>query len=116
MRSRSATAISKRRRIRHGIGDNVEDSGVPELDDLRDRRENFRDHRLPYLVATYCGEVVGYIDAENTPSLRLHEKFGFSRVGFLQGVACRHRRWADTVVVQRSLGVGSTAPPCAAFG
>jgi L-amino acid N-acyltransferase YncA len=27
---------------------------------LRDRRKNFRSHRLPHLVATCGGEVVGY--------------------------------------------------------
>jgi L-amino acid N-acyltransferase YncA len=152
--------------IRRGIDDNVEDSGVPEPDDLRDRRRNLRNRRLPHLVAICCGEVVGYayvvlfrkrpayrytakhsiyvhhehlgrgigrslmqelidacaasgfrqmigyIDAENTSSLTMHEKFGFSRVGLLHGVAYRHGRWADSVMVQRSLGAGSTlAPP-----
>jgi L-amino acid N-acyltransferase YncA len=154
-----------RRHIRRGIGDNVEDSGMPEPDDLRDRRKNFRNHRLPHLVATYFGEVVGYayvvpfrkrpayrftvkhsiyvhqehvgrgigrslmqqlvdacaaagfrqmigyIDADNQPSLQMHEKFGFSRVGLLHGVAYRHGRWADSVMVQRSLGLGSTEAP-----
>jgi L-amino acid N-acyltransferase YncA len=110
---------------------------------LRDRRKNFRSHRLPHLVATLGGEVVGYacvvlfrkrpayrftvkhsvyvhheyqgrgvgrllmqelidacaaagfrqmigyIDAENTASLAIHEKFGFSRVGLLPGVVLR---------------------------
>ena len=151
--------------IRRGIDDNVEDSGVPEPDDLRDRRKNLRNRRLPHLVAIYGGEVVGYayvvlfrkrpayrytakhsiyvhhehlgrgigrslmrelidacaasgfrqmigyIDAENKPSLTMHEKFGFSQVGFLHGVAYRHGRWADSVMVQRSLGAGSTEAP-----
>jgi L-amino acid N-acyltransferase YncA len=151
--------------IRRGIDDNVEDSGVPEPDDLRDRRRNFRNRRLPHLVAVCCGEVVGYayvvlfrkrpayrytakhsiyvhhehlgrgigrslmqelidacaasgfrqmigyIDAENTSSLKMHETFGFSKVGLLRGVAYRHGRWADTVMVQRSLGAGSTEAP-----
>ncbi len=56
-------------------------------------------------------QCIGYIDAENTASLGLHEKFGFSRVGLLPGVAYRHGRWADTIMVQRSLGAGSTATP-----
>jgi len=43
--------------------------------------------------------------------LAIHEKFGFSRVGLLCGVAYRYGRWADTVMVQRSLGAGATAPP-----
>jgi phosphinothricin acetyltransferase len=49
-----------RRHIRRGIEDSVDDSGTPEPDDLRDRRKNLRNHRLPHLVATLSGEVVGY--------------------------------------------------------
>jgi len=154
-----------RRFIRRGIEDSVDDSGTPELEDLRDRRKNLRSHRLPHLVATCGGEVIGYayvvlfrkrpayrfavkhsiyvhhehlgrsvggllmqelidtcaaagfrqmigyIDADNTASLAIHEKFGFRRVGLLPGVAYRYGRWADTVLVQRSLGTGSTEPP-----
>jgi phosphinothricin acetyltransferase len=33
------------------------------------------------------------------------------RVGLLPGVAWRYGRWADSVMVQRSLGPGATAPP-----
>ena len=56
-------------------------------------------------------QIIGYIDADNAASLRLHEKFGFARVGLLPGVAYRHGRWADTVMVQRSLAGGSTSAP-----
>jgi L-amino acid N-acyltransferase YncA len=154
-----------RHHIRRGIEDGVDDSGTPEPDDLRDRRKNLRSHRLPHLVASYGGEVVGYayvvlfrkrpayryavkhsiyvhrdhagrgvgrllmqelidvcaaagfrqmigyIDADNTASLGIHDKFGFQRVGLLPGVAYRYGRWADTVMVQRSLAAGSTEPP-----
>ncbi len=154
-----------RRHIRRGVEESVDDSGMPEPDDLRDRRKNFRSHRLPHLVATFNDEVVGYayvvlfrkrpayrfavkhsiyihhdhqgrgvgrillgelidacaasgfrqmigyIDADNAPSLALHEKFGFARVGTLPGVAYRYGRWCDTVMVQRSLAAGATAPP-----
>ena len=51
------------------------------------------------------------IDADNPASLTLHEKFGFVRVGHLPGVAYRYGRWADSVMVQRSLGPGATTPP-----
>ncbi|MGA7809450.1 MAG: N-acetyltransferase family protein [Bradyrhizobium sp.] len=161
-----------RRHIRRGVEDSVDDSGTPEPDDLRERRKNLRNHRLPHLVATSGGEVVGYayvvlfrkrpayrfavkhsiyvhdehlgrgigrlllqdlidacaaagfrqmigyIDADNTASLAIHEKFGFARVGLLPGVAYRYGRWSDTVMVQRSLGVGATEPPppAATFG
>jgi phosphinothricin acetyltransferase len=153
-----------RRHIRRGIEEGVDDSGMPEPDDLRDRRKNLRDRRFPHLVATRDGEVVGYayvvlfrkrpayrfavkhsiyihhehlgrgigrlllrelvdacaaagfrqmigyIDADNAGSLALHEKLGFARVGLLPAVAHRYGKWADTVMVQRSLGPGSTAP------
>ena len=154
-----------RHHIRRGIEDSVDDSGTPEPDDLRDRRKNLRSTRLPHLVATFGGEVVGYayvvlfrkrpayrytvkhsiyvhrehlgrgvgrlllqelidtcaaagfrqiigyIDADNTASLAIHDRFGFQRVGLLPGVAYRYGRWADTVMVQRSLAAGSTEPP-----
>jgi phosphinothricin acetyltransferase len=154
-----------RRHIRRGVEDSVDDAGTPEPDDLRDRRKNLKNHRLPHLVATLNGEVVGYayvvlfrkrpayrfavkhsiyihhdhqgrgvgrvllqelidtcaasgfrqmigyIDADNAPSLALHEKFGFARVGLLPGLAFRYGRWCDTVMVQRSLAAGATSPP-----
>ena len=56
-------------------------------------------------------QLIGYIDADNAASLGLHEKFGFARVGLLPGVAWRHGRWADTVMVQRSLATGATTAP-----
>ena len=49
-----------RHHIRRGIEDSVDDSGTPEPDDLLDRRKNLRNTRLPHLVATCGGEVVGY--------------------------------------------------------
>jgi phosphinothricin acetyltransferase len=154
-----------RNHIRRGVEDSVDDSGTPEPDDLRDRRKNLRNHRLPHLVASRGGELVGYayvvlfrkrpayryavkhsiyvhrdhvgrgvgrllmrelidvcaaagfrqmigyIDADNIASLAIHERFGFQRVGLLPGVAYRYGRWADTVMVQRSLGAGSSEPP-----
>jgi phosphinothricin acetyltransferase len=154
-----------RHHVRRGVEDSVDESGMPEPEDLRDRRKNLRSHRLPHLVATSGGEIVGYayvvlfrkrpayrfavkhsvyvhhehqgrrvgglllqelidacaaggfrqmigyIDAENTASLALHDKFGFFRVGLLPGVAYRYGRWADTIMVQRSLAAGSSEPP-----
>jgi len=154
-----------RRHIRRGVEESVDDNSTPEPDDLRDRRKNLRSHRLPHLVATLGGEIVGYayvvqfrkrpayrfavkhsiyihhdqqgrgvgrillgelidacaasgfrqmigyIDADNSASLALHEKFGFARVGSLPGVAYRFGKWCDTVMVQRSLAAGATQPP-----
>lgn len=56
-------------------------------------------------------QMIGYIDADNAASLGLHDEFGFTRVGLLPGIAYRYGRWADSVMMQRSLGAGSTAPP-----
>ena len=154
-----------RQHIRGGVETGVDNGGVAEPDDLRQRRKNLYNHRLPHLVATWRGEIlgyayavlfrkrpayrytakhsiyidqghlgrgigrlllqdlidacaaagfrqmIGYIDADNTASLAIHEKFGFARVGLLPGVAYRYDRWADTIMVQRSLGVGATEPP-----
>jgi len=154
-----------RNHIRRGIETGVDNGGMAEPDDLRQRRKNLHNHRLPHLAATFRGEVVGYayvvlfrkrpayryaakhsiyvhhehqgrgvgrlllqalidacaaagfrqmigyIDADNTASLAIHDKFGFARVGHLRGVAFRYGRWADTVMVQRSLGAGTTEPP-----
>ena len=44
-------------------------------------------------------------------SLAIHEKFGFRKVGFLPQVGFKFGRWTDTVMVQRSLGLGGTAGP-----
>ena len=154
-----------RQHIRGGVETGVDNGGAAEPDDLRQRRKTLYNHRLPHLVATWRGEIVGYayavlfrkrpayrftakhsiyvhhehlgrgvgrrllhdlidacaaagfrqmigyIDADNTASLAIHEKFGFSRVGLLPAVAYRYGRWADTVMVQRSLGAGATDPP-----
>jgi phosphinothricin acetyltransferase len=60
-------------------------------------------------------QIVGYIDSDNAASLRFHEKFGFSRVGLLPGVAYRYGHWADTIMVQRSLATGATTAPSLPF-
>ena len=49
-----------RHHIRRGIEAGVDDNGMPQPDDLRDRRKNLRSRRFPHLVATRGGEVVGY--------------------------------------------------------
>ena len=136
-----------------------------EPDDLKRRRKNFRDRRLPHLAAELNGvvigyayavqfrkrpayrytikhsiyihhdhqragigrrllpalidacaaagyrQMIGYIDAANAASLRLHEACGFRQAGFLASVGQKFGRWTDVVMVQRSLGAGGTAPP-----
>lgn len=55
--------------------------------------------------------VVG--DSANLPSIRLHERLGFRRVGTLTAVGFKHGRWLDTVLLQRALGAGATTLPTA---
>jgi L-amino acid N-acyltransferase YncA len=46
-------------------------------------------------------------DSENFGSIRLHEKFGFKRVGLLPAVGFKFGRWVDSVLMQRDLGAGA---------
>ena len=39
--------------------------------------------------------MIGYIDAANAASLRLHEAFGFRQVGCLPSVGFKFGRWTD---------------------
>ena len=56
-------------------------------------------------------QLIGYIDAANTASIRLHESFGFRQVGSLPSVSFKFGHWADSIMMQRSLGPGDTTPP-----
>jgi phosphinothricin acetyltransferase len=58
-------------------------------------------------------QMIGYIDAANAASLKLHEGFGFRQVGSLPAVGFKFGRWTDSVMMQRSLGPGATEPPAA---
>ncbi|MDH1261429.1 GNAT family N-acetyltransferase [Pseudomonas sp. GD03944] len=49
-------------------------------------------------------------DSENRASIALHERLGFRRVGVFESVGFKHGRWLDTVLMQRSLGVGDRTP------
>jgi L-amino acid N-acyltransferase YncA len=49
-------------------------------------------------------------DSENVPSIKLHENFGFRRVG-LSAVGFKFGRWVDSVLMQRDLGSGGSRPP-----
>ena len=50
-------------------------------------------------------------DSDNVGSIRLHEKFGFVRVGLLPSVGWKFGRWVDSVLMQRALGQGDATPP-----
>ncbi len=56
-------------------------------------------------------QMIGYIDGANKASLGLHEAFGFRQVGLLPQVGFKFGHWTDTIMVQRSLGLGGSAPP-----
>jgi len=47
--------------------------------------------------------ILSFIDAEQTPSVRLHERFGFVEVGRLREVGRKFDRWLDIVYLQRRL-------------
>ena len=53
-------------------------------------------------------------DTANHASIRLHERFGFVQVGVLRSVGFKFGRWVDTVLMQRSLGVGDRTLPAEA--
>jgi L-amino acid N-acyltransferase YncA len=50
-------------------------------------------------------------DSDQTPSIALHRALGFEMVGTLRHVGFKFGRWLDTVLMQRALGPGATAPP-----
>ncbi len=50
-------------------------------------------------------------DSANHGSIRLHEIFGFKRVGMLPAVGYKFDRWVDSVLMQLDLGTGGQVPP-----
>jgi phosphinothricin acetyltransferase len=50
-------------------------------------------------------------DSAQVPSIELHRALGFRMVGTLEHVGFKFDRWLDTVLMQRALGPGATAPP-----
>jgi L-amino acid N-acyltransferase YncA len=70
---------------------------------------------LPALIdacaAAGYRQMIGYVDAANAPSIRLHESCGFTKVGFLPAVGYKFGHWTDVVMMQRSLGAGGATPP-----
>ena len=53
--------------------------------------------------------MVAGIDAENEGSVRLHERFGFTRVGVLPQVGTKFGRWLDLAFLQLVLDQGGPA-------
>jgi len=50
-------------------------------------------------------------DSANRPSIGLHERFGFDRIGVLRAAGWKFNRWTDSVLMQRALNTGHTTPP-----
>ena len=72
---------------------------------------------LPALIEACAAggyrQMIGYIDASNEASLRLHEACGFARVGYLPAIGYKYGRWSDSVIVQCPLGTGAEDQPSA---
>src|SRR5262249_15794881 len=50
-------------------------------------------------------------DSANLPSIRLHERLGFTHAGLLPAVGFKFGRWVDSVLMQRPLGAGDASLP-----
>lgn len=50
-------------------------------------------------------------DSANAPSIALHARLGFVRVGTLRSAGYKFGRWVDSVLMQRPLGSGDGTPP-----
>jgi L-amino acid N-acyltransferase YncA len=49
--------------------------------------------------------------ADNEASIRLHREMGFEMVGTIRGTGWKFERWLDTVLMQRTLGLGDATAP-----
>lgn len=56
-------------------------------------------------------QMIGYIDAANAASIRLHEAAGFREVGRLPAVGFKFGHWTDSILMQCPLGPGSDSVP-----
>jgi L-amino acid N-acyltransferase YncA len=57
-------------------------------------------------------QMIGVIgDTANVASVAVHQAAGFTLVGTFRSIGFKHERWLDTVLMQRALGKGDTAPP-----
>ncbi len=55
--------------------------------------------------------MIGYIDASNEASMRLHRSMGFVQAGYLSSVGFKFGKWTDSVILQWSLGPGAATLP-----
>ena len=54
-------------------------------------------------IAQGYHSMMGAIDAENTPSIRLHQQLGFQQTGLLPEVGFKFERWLTLVLYQKIL-------------
>jgi L-amino acid N-acyltransferase YncA len=50
-------------------------------------------------------------DSSNVASLGVHRALGFAQVGLMTAAGWKFERWLDVVIMQKSLGLGQSAPP-----
>ena len=50
-------------------------------------------------------------DSANQASVRLHERHGFKRCGFIPSVGFKFGRWVDSILMERPLGPGDSSLP-----
>ncbi|MFM2084201.1 MAG: hypothetical protein RLY95_1019 [Pseudomonadota bacterium] len=51
--------------------------------------------------------------SENIASIGLHSALGFTHAGLVEGAGWKQERWLDLVLMQRTLGLGTSQPPAA---
>ncbi len=56
---------------------------------------------FPYARGLGKHVMVGGVDAENSASIRMHERLGFERVAHFREIGFKFGRWPDLVFVQR---------------
>lgn len=70
---------------------------------------------LPALIDSCAAagyrQMIGYIDAANVASIKLHENCGFREVGRLPSIGFKFGHWTDSILMQRSLGLGGASIP-----
>ena len=58
-------------------------------------------------------QMIAIVGDENNQraSIGLHEALGFRHIGIIEGSGYKFDRWLDTLIMQRTLGVGKSSPP-----
>lgn len=56
-------------------------------------------------------QMVAVVGGAHPPSVALHERLGFTRVGTIRATGFKHGRWLDTALLQLALGEGSDTEP-----